>query len=307
MGACSVRKPRFRAPLPRNGPRRFKPGNESDPDRQRLCAVVSLRDVDPKRFEHACNQFVTDNMGLARDFAASYEARHVPLEDLTQAAAIGLLKAIRKFDVTKAFRFSSYAVWWMKHEVGTLLTRGETLVPLPAGLVEDRRDCDWIEGQGQTELSDDAMADAVNTRRQKRRNGAPSITAEKVRDARGAYLGHAHKSIDHKRLSRGHTLLDSGDGERQELGDLLSALNTLPPLHQAVVREAFGLDTPDGADEVEQVDETIRARILAMSLRRLREESGASAWCHWCGTDITAGQFCSTSCENEYRADSAAL
>src|SRR5437588_13080329 len=46
---------------------------------------------------------------LARSVARRYHSRGEPLEDLTQVANVGLLKAIAKFDPSKGYAFTSYA------------------------------------------------------------------------------------------------------------------------------------------------------------------------------------------------------
>lgn len=51
---------------------------------------------------------------LAIHEAKIYTGNATLLEDLIQEANIGILTAIEKFDITKGFRFSSYARWWMK-------------------------------------------------------------------------------------------------------------------------------------------------------------------------------------------------
>jgi RNA polymerase sigma-B factor len=57
------------------------------------------------------------HMGLARAIAARYRGRGIAEDDLTQAAAMALLKAARAFDPTRGVEFLSYAVVTMKGEV----------------------------------------------------------------------------------------------------------------------------------------------------------------------------------------------
>jgi RNA polymerase sigma-B factor len=54
---------------------------------------------------------------LARSIARRYESRRVPVEDLVQVAAIGLMKAIDRYDPARGIAFSSYAVPTMVGEV----------------------------------------------------------------------------------------------------------------------------------------------------------------------------------------------
>lgn len=62
-------------------------------------------------------QLVKTYLPLARTIARRYQSPRVPLEDLVQVAAIGLMKAIDRFDVERGVAFSSYAVPTMVGEV----------------------------------------------------------------------------------------------------------------------------------------------------------------------------------------------
>ena len=60
--------------------------------------------------EHALEQLVVDNMALVRSVAIKFKDRGTEYEDLVQIGTIGMLKAIRSFDVERGTAFSTYAV-----------------------------------------------------------------------------------------------------------------------------------------------------------------------------------------------------
>jgi RNA polymerase sigma-B factor len=62
-------------------------------------------------------ELVRSYLPLARSIARRYESRRVPIEDLMQVAAIGLMKAIDRYDPERGIAFSSYAVPTMVGEV----------------------------------------------------------------------------------------------------------------------------------------------------------------------------------------------
>jgi RNA polymerase sigma-B factor len=62
-------------------------------------------------------ELVRTYLPLARTIARRYESRRVPLEDLVQVAAIGLMKAIDRYEPERGIAFSSYAVPTMVGEV----------------------------------------------------------------------------------------------------------------------------------------------------------------------------------------------
>lgn len=60
--------------------------------------------------EQALEQLVVDNMALVRSVAAKFKDRGTEYEDLVQIGTIGMLKAIRSFEIERGTAFSTYAV-----------------------------------------------------------------------------------------------------------------------------------------------------------------------------------------------------
>ncbi|MDX6299362.1 MAG: polymerase sigma-B factor [Nocardioidaceae bacterium] len=83
---------------------------------QRLLQRAAQTD-DPVERKRLQDEVVVLHMGLARAIAARYRGRGIADEDLTQAAAMALLKCARNFDASKGVEFLSYAVVTMKGEV----------------------------------------------------------------------------------------------------------------------------------------------------------------------------------------------
>lgn len=76
----------------------------------------------------ALHRLVTAYMRLAISMAAKYRRYGASMSDLTQEAAIGLMKAAEKFDPDRGFRFSTYAVWWIKAQLQDYVMRNWSLV-----------------------------------------------------------------------------------------------------------------------------------------------------------------------------------
>lgn len=74
------------------------------------------------------HRLVTAYMRLAIAMAARYRRYGASMSDLTQEAAIGLMKAAEKFDPERGFRFSTYAVWWIKAQLQDFVMRNWSLV-----------------------------------------------------------------------------------------------------------------------------------------------------------------------------------
>jgi RNA polymerase sigma-32 factor len=76
----------------------------------------------------ALHRLVTAYMRLAIAMATKYRRYGAMMPDLTQEAAIGLMKAAEKFDPDRGFRFSTYAVWWIKAQLQDYVMRNWSLV-----------------------------------------------------------------------------------------------------------------------------------------------------------------------------------
>lgn len=73
------------------------------------------------------------NMRLVVSIANKYKSRatNLSLMDLVSEGNLGLLKAIDKFDVSKGFKFSTYAIWWIKQKIQRSIYDTDTVIRLP--------------------------------------------------------------------------------------------------------------------------------------------------------------------------------
>ena len=81
--------------------------------------------------EEARKKFINSNLRLVVNIAKRYQGRGLDMMDLIQEGNIGLLTALDKYDVTKGFRFSTYATGWIRQGVTRAIADKGKLIRVP--------------------------------------------------------------------------------------------------------------------------------------------------------------------------------
>ena len=87
----------------------------------------------------AKQRLIESNMRLVINIAKTYRNRSIPLEDLIQEGAIGLMQATDRFDPDKGFRFSTYATHWIRQAIGRAIDNKSKAIRLPAHVSQSLR------------------------------------------------------------------------------------------------------------------------------------------------------------------------
>ena len=82
--------------------------------------------------ELARQRLIESNMRLVINIAKTYRNKAIPLEDLIQEGAIGLMQAAQRFDPKRGFRFSTYATHWIRQAIGRAIDNKSKAIRLPA-------------------------------------------------------------------------------------------------------------------------------------------------------------------------------
>ncbi len=78
----------------------------------------------------AAQKLVTSHLRLAAKIALTYRRYGLPLADIISEANIGLMQAVKKFDLEKKVRLATYAIWWIKAAVNDYVLRSWSLVKI---------------------------------------------------------------------------------------------------------------------------------------------------------------------------------
>ncbi len=78
----------------------------------------------------AAHRLVTSHLRLVAKIAMSYRHYGLPTLELISEGNIGLMQAVKKFDHTKGFRLSTYAMWWIKASIQEYVLRSWSLVKI---------------------------------------------------------------------------------------------------------------------------------------------------------------------------------
>lgn len=80
----------------------------------------------------ARNRMIECNIRLVISLANKYSCRSMTLEDLIQEGVFGLVEAIRKFDITLGYRFSTYATYWVRQGIVRAMEKQDRMIRLPS-------------------------------------------------------------------------------------------------------------------------------------------------------------------------------
>jgi RNA polymerase primary sigma factor len=109
----------------------------------------------------ALRQMIEANLRLVIAVAKRYRGEGIALADLVQEGNIGLLRAAQKYDYRKGYRFSTYAIWWIRQAVRRAVAHQAYAIHVPVHIQEGRGQAERaLTGVPPPDGDDRAPADA---------------------------------------------------------------------------------------------------------------------------------------------------
>ncbi|MDW3196331.1 MAG: RNA polymerase sigma factor RpoD/SigA [Cytophagales bacterium] len=229
--------------------------------------------------ELALEKLVKANLRFVVSVAKQYQNRSLPLNDLINEGNLGLIKAAKKFDETKGFKFISYAVWWIRQSIMQALAEQSRIVRLPmnkSGAINQiRRAYAELEQQFEREPTEEELAEILDMKPNEVRN---TLGAEVKQMSMDAPFGEDESGslldvLENETTGPTDASLVFNDSLKVET---MRALSTLTAREREVIMMSFGIghDNPYTLEEIGDAMGLTRERVRQIrekALQKLRE------------------------------------
>ena len=180
----------------------------------------------------ALERLVKANLRFVVSVAKQYQNQGIALQDLINEGNLGLIKAAKRFDETRGFKFISYAVWWIRQSILQALAEQSRIVRLPLN-----------------KIGNIGKINKMYAFLEQEKERPPS--AEEISEKLAMSLGEVQKSM--KNLGH-YVSLDAPliEGENSNLYDILN-IKKFPNPDKALLQESLKI-------EIKRVLQTLKPR-----------------------------------------------
>jgi len=232
--------------------------------------AVKIREGDRK----ALDRLVKANLRFVVSVCRNYQNQGLPLSDLINEGNLGLIRAAKRFDEKKNFKFISYGVWWIRQAILQALAEQSRIIKLPLNRVGTIHKIGKTQSKLEQKLRRLPMVEEIAQELQ--------IDEDEVRET--IKIGNTHMSLDAP-LQQGEDakLIDMLQDENQARPDdgvldislhteIDKTLDTLSEREKEVVKLYFGIgeDTAHTLEEIGQRFNLTRERVRQIKEKALR-------------------------------------
>ncbi len=241
--------------------------------------------------EQALEKLTKANLRFVVSVAKQYQNRSLSLNDLINEGNLGLVKAAKKFDETRGFKFISYAVWWIRQSIMQALADQSRIVRLPlnktGALSKINRAYSELEQRYEREPTPEELSDILDMDETEitstLRAGSKQVSVDAPFNE-----GESNSLLDvleNKNTASADQEVAYRDSLRVETARALSALSER---ERTVVKMFFGIDQ-EHPMSLEQIGETLdltRERVRQIkekAIRKLRASSRSKLLAEYLG------------------------
>jgi len=228
----------------------------------------------------ALEKLTKANLRFVVSVAKQYQNQGLTLPDLINEGNLGLIKAAKRFDETRGFKFISYAVWWIRQSILQALAEQSRIVRLPLNKIGSINKINkmyaFLEQENEREPSAEEIAKKLD------------MTINEVKES--MKNSGRHVSMDAPLIegenSNLYDVLRSGESPNPDKNlvheslriEIERALETLTPREADVVKLYFGLGEhqPMTLEEIGETFDLTRERVRQIkekAIRRLKHTS----------------------------------
>ena len=234
--------------------------------------------------QKALEKLTKANLRFVVSVAKQYQNQGLSLGDLINEGNLGLIKAAKRFDETRGFKFISYAVWWIRQSILQALAEQSRIVRLPLNRVgalnKIGKAFSTLEQEFEREPSASELAEELDMSLFEVSDTLKISGRHLSMDAPFAQ-GEDNRLLDVIQDSRQPTP-DSGLLEESLKNEVKRALATLSEREAQVIKLYFGLDSEHSLtlEEIGEKFNLTRERVRQIkekAIRRLRHASRSKA------------------------------
>lgn len=233
---------------------------------------VRLADLIRKGDQSALEQLTKANLRFVVSVAKQYQHQGLSLSDLINEGNLGLIRAAKRFDETKGFRFISYAVWWIRQSILQALADQSRIVRVPLNRIGVRNKIARAAQHLEQDIEREPTAEEISEYLE--------MDLEEVSST--INLANRHVSIDSPVGEDGEgTMIDVMENKEADAADheiqhesmhfeIELALRSLSEKQQKVIRCLYGIgmDTPMGMEDIGAECNLTRERV-----RQIRDKA----------------------------------